>query len=81
MRTFNEWMQMRSPGSPIKDWLYVSEGSIEDAWKFLETEAKELFRDMEVGEPVHQDGKIIIPIKGDPKVTLFELEAAGISNI
>ncbi len=82
MRTFTEWMDLRSVQGPIADWIYTSEGSVEDAEKFIETKAKELFRDIEVGEAVQsQDGKVIIPLKGEPMVTLFELEVIGITNV
>ena len=79
MKTFNEWMQVRSSHQAISDWNYVTESDAEEAKKFLEEKGPELFRSFEVQEVAEVDGKTVVSVKGDPQVTIFELEQLGIT--
>lgn len=78
MKTFNEWMQIRSPYEKQENWVLTTDETEEDARKFLEEQGPNLFRSFEIKDVFQVEGKTIVGLKGDPQVTLFELENVGI---
>ena len=80
METFTEWMHIKSSHAPVRDWIYIAEGSEVEMKTFVESGVQELFRDVEVKESTEKDGKIRVAFTGDPLVTVFELDELGISQ-
>jgi hypothetical protein len=76
MRTFNEWMQIRSSNKAITDWHFITDLKTDEARQFLEERG--LFRNFEILEASESEGQTVIAISGEPVVTLFELESLGI---
>jgi len=77
METFNEWMGFRSPSERADRWMYVTD-SEEDTRESINELLTKLFREFSVDGPYNRGGTQVYLINGDPQVTLFELEEAGI---
>lgn len=72
MRTFTEWMSFRNPCQAANKWvLEVEDGPNQEV-------LSDLFYEFTLDGPYKRGGKRLFFIEGQPKATLFELEAAGI---